>query len=171
MDRHGVRPHVRWQTEVIEAAWDESSGTGSVRIQNPDGIEETLVARAVISAVGQLNRASIPDFPGREEFAGPSFHSSQWDHNVETRGKRIAVVGAGASGFQIVPTLAPDVAQLTVFQRTAQWMFPNRDLLKSRPMSQSSLLSREPSPAVRCGESRRCGSSRPPPGYRCGTSS
>lgn len=125
MDRHEVRPHVRWETEVIEASWDDQNGTWTVRLRNPDGSEETLVARAVISAVGQLNRAMVPDFPGLEDFAGPWFHSSAWDHSVDYRGKRVAVVGAGASGFQIVPTIAPDVEQLTVFQRTAQWMFPN----------------------------------------------
>ena len=87
--------------------------------------EDVLRARAVISAVGQLNRPSLPDIPGRDDFAGPSFHSARWDHSVDVRGKRVALVGAGASGFQIAPTIAPDVAQLTVFQRTAQWMFPN----------------------------------------------
>ena len=89
------------------------------------GREDTLTARAVISAVGQLNRAKWPDIPGREDFEGPSFHSSDWDHSVEIRGKRVAVIGAGASGFQIVPTIAPDALHVSVFQRTAQWMFPN----------------------------------------------
>ena len=125
MDRHEVRPHVRWETEVVGASWNDTDGVWSVLIRNPNGSEETLVARAVISAVGQLNRPKIPDFPGIEEFEGASFHSSQWDHSVDYKGKRIAVVGAGASGFQIVPTIAPDVEHLTVFQRTAQWMFPN----------------------------------------------
>ncbi len=125
MDRHGVRPHVRWETEVVGARWDEAKALWNVRIRRKDGGEETLTARAVISAVGQLNRPQLPDIPGVEDFAGPSFHSSQWDHDVDYRGKRVAVIGAGASGFQIVPTIAPDVAQLTVFQRTAQWMFPN----------------------------------------------
>ena len=125
MDRHGVRPHVRWETEVVGARWDEAKAIWSVRIRRKDGGEETLTARAVISAVGQLNRPQLPDIPGVERFAGPSFHSSQWDHDVDYAGKRVAVIGAGASGFQIVPTIAPDVAHLTVFQRTAQWMFPN----------------------------------------------
>lgn len=125
MDRHGVRDHVRWETEVISARWDEASATWAVVVRNPDGGEETLTARAVISAVGQLNRPKLPDIPGREAFAGPSFHSAEWDHAVDYRNKKVVVIGAGASGFQIVPTIAPDVAQLTVFQRTAQWMFPN----------------------------------------------
>jgi 4-hydroxyacetophenone monooxygenase len=125
MDRHGIGPHVRWETEVVQAVWREERGVWEVVVEGTDGARETLEARAVISAVGQLNRPQLPDIPGRESFAGPSFHSAQWDHSVDYRGKRVAVIGAGASGFQIVPTIAPDVAELTVFQRTAQWMFPN----------------------------------------------
>jgi 4-hydroxyacetophenone monooxygenase len=125
MDHHGVRPHVRFETEVVGAYWDEGSAIWHVQIRGVDGREETLPARALISAVGQLNRAKLPDIPGIEDFAGPSFHSSHWDHSVDYRGKRVAVIGAGASGFQIVPTIAPDVKSLVVFQRSAQWMFPN----------------------------------------------
>ncbi|MEE8166014.1 MAG: NAD(P)/FAD-dependent oxidoreductase [Myxococcota bacterium] len=125
MDRHGLRSSIRWETEVVAASWDDASGLWSVRIRDDQGREQTLTARAVISAVGQLNRAKLPDIPGIEDFQGPSFHSSNWDHSVDYEGKRVAVIGAGASGFQIVPTIAPDAAQVTVFQRTAQWMFPN----------------------------------------------
>ena len=125
LDRHGLRPSIRWETEVVSARWDEASGTWAVTTRDKQGREDTLIARAVISAVGQLNRANMPDIPGREDFEGPSFHSSNWDHSVDYRGKRVAVIGAGASGFQIVPTIAPDTAHVTVFQRTAQWMFPN----------------------------------------------
>jgi hypothetical protein len=75
MDRHGVRPHVRFETEVVSARWDERAGRWQVRVRDRDGREETLPARAVISAVGQLNRAKLPDIPGVEDFAGPSFHS------------------------------------------------------------------------------------------------
>ena len=125
MDKHGIGPHVRWETEVLGATWDEASATWSVRIRTADGTEEVLTARAVISAVGQLNRPHVPDIPGQEDFAGPAFHSARWDHDVDLAGKRVAMIGAGASGFQIAPTIAPDVGHLTVFQRTAQWMFPN----------------------------------------------
>jgi 4-hydroxyacetophenone monooxygenase len=125
MHRHGIEPHVRWETEVVSCVWDEKSATWSVTVRSKDGAEEVLTARAVISAVGQLNRPSLPDIPGRDDFAGPSFHSARWDHSVDHRGKRVALIGAGASGFQIAPAIAEEVAQLTVFQRTAQWMFPN----------------------------------------------
>ncbi len=125
MDKHGIRPHVRWNTEVLGAQWDDDDGTWSVAVRADDGTESTLVARAVISAVGQLNRPHVPDIPGQERFSGPSFHSARWDHTVGLSGKRVAMIGAGASGFQIAPAIAADVDHLTVFQRTAQWMFPN----------------------------------------------
>jgi 4-hydroxyacetophenone monooxygenase len=125
MRKYGVEEHVRWETEVLGATWDDASATWSVRVRAADGTEDTLVARAVISAVGQLNRPNVPDIPGRDSFAGPSFHSARWDHDVDLHGRRVAMIGAGASGFQIAPAIAPEVARLTVFQRTAQWMFPN----------------------------------------------
>ena len=125
MDKHGIGSHVRWETEVLGATWDEDTATWAVGIRGPDGTEDVLTARAVISAVGQLNRPNVPEIEGAGTFAGPAFHSARWDHDVDLTDKRVAMIGAGASGFQIAPTIAPDVAQLTVFQRTAQWMFPN----------------------------------------------
>ncbi|TQR82584.1 4-hydroxyacetophenone monooxygenase [Mycobacterium hodleri] len=125
MDKHDVGPHVRWETEVTEANWDDVAATWTVRTRGVDGVESTLHARAVISAVGQLDRPFLPTISGRETFAGNAFHSAEWDHSVDLRGRRVAMIGAGASGFQIAPTIADEVEHLTVFQRTAQWMFPN----------------------------------------------
>jgi 4-hydroxyacetophenone monooxygenase len=125
MQKHGIEPHVRWETEVLGATWDDDRGTWSVRVRTAGGHDETLVARALISAVGQLNRPSIPEIAGQDDFAGPAFHSARWDHDVDLTGKQVAMIGAGASGFQIAPAIAGTVAHLTIFQRTAQWMFPN----------------------------------------------
>jgi 4-hydroxyacetophenone monooxygenase len=125
MEKHGVGSHVRWETEVTEVAWDDETATWTVTASDRDGQLTTLSARAVISAVGQLNRPHVPAIPGQDKFAGPAFHSAEWDHSVDLHDKRVAMIGAGASGFQIAPAIADDVAQLTVFQRTAQWMFPN----------------------------------------------
>ncbi|HYR13838.1 MAG TPA: NAD(P)/FAD-dependent oxidoreductase [Mycobacterium sp.] len=125
MDRYDIGRHVRWETEVTEASWDDGTASWSVRARDRNGATTTLSARAVISAVGQLNRPHLPDIDGQQDFAGPAFHSSEWDHAVDLRGKRVAMIGAGASGFQIAPAIAGDVDRLTVFQRTAQWMFPN----------------------------------------------
>lgn len=124
IDKYGIGEHVRWQTEVTAASWNDDDGMWTLTLQSPQG-PTTLRARAVISAVGQLNRPSIPEFDGAGTFAGPAFHSAAWDHSVDLSGKRVALIGAGASGFQIAPAIADHVAQLTVFQRTAQWMFPN----------------------------------------------
>jgi 4-hydroxyacetophenone monooxygenase len=125
MDKHDIGPHVRWDTEVTGACWDEASATWAVTVRDRDGTVSTLTARAVISAVGQLDRPFLPTIPGQADFTGPAFHSAEWDHSVGLGGKRIALIGAGASGFQIAPAIAEEVEHLTVFQRTAQWMFPN----------------------------------------------
>ncbi|PXX11213.1 flavin-containing monooxygenase [Mycolicibacterium moriokaense] len=125
MDRHDIGKQVMWETEVTDASWDDASATWTVRARDRNGATTELSARAVISAVGQLDRPHLPAIDGQLDFAGPAFHSSEWDHAVDIRGKRVAMIGAGASGFQIAPTIADDVDRLTVFQRTAQWMFPN----------------------------------------------
>lgn len=123
-DRHGLRPHIRFGTEVKEARWDEGASSWRVSVRATDGREETLVADAVVSAVGQLNQPKYPDIPGVGAFQGPAFHSARWDHSVELTGKRVAVIGTGASAFQFVPEIAPKVAELEVFQRTPPWLGP-----------------------------------------------
>jgi 4-hydroxyacetophenone monooxygenase len=125
MDKYGLGEHVRWQTEVIGAEWNDDEATWTITARSADGEITTTRARALITAVGQLNRPYIPDFDGADTFCGPSFHSAAWDHAVDLTGKRVALIGAGASGFQIAPAIADHVEQLTVFQRSAQWMFPN----------------------------------------------
>ena len=125
LEKYGIREKVRFDTEVVAAVYDERSHRWSLRIRQREGGEETLVANAVVSAVGQLNRPKLPDIPGRDRFRGPSLHSARWQHDVDLKGKRIAVIGTGASAFQIVPAIAEEAGRLTVFQRSASWMFPN----------------------------------------------
>ena len=125
MHDFGIADHVRLGTEVVSARWQDDTARWSVRLRRADGGLEDLEANVVISAVGQLNRPKLPDIPGRESFAGASLHSAEWEEGTELAGKRVAVIGTGASAFQIVPTIADEVARLTVFQRTAPWMFPN----------------------------------------------
>jgi 4-hydroxyacetophenone monooxygenase len=125
MTKYGVEEHCRFDTEVTAATFDEDSGRWSVEVRGKEGAGDTIDAFAVISAVGALNQPHLPDIPGRDDFAGPWFHSARWDPTVDVRGTRLALIGAGASGFQIAPTIADEVEHLTVFQRTAQWMFPN----------------------------------------------
>ncbi len=122
---YGVDRHVRFGTEVRRATWDEEDATWRVEVVAADGPTDTIQARARISAVGQLNRPALPDIPGRDSFAGLAMHSAQWVPGTELAGQRVAVIGTGASAFQMVPTVAGEVAHLTVFQRSAPWMFPN----------------------------------------------
>ena len=124
-DRHGIDRHVTWRQEVQRAVWDEGAGLWHVTTRGPDGVTQTRSANALISGVGILNRPYIPEIPNLDRFAGPVFHAAQWDHSVDLTGKRVALIGAGASGFQIGPAIVDDVAGLTVFQRTPQWMAPN----------------------------------------------
>jgi 4-hydroxyacetophenone monooxygenase len=125
MRKHGIDEHIRFATEVTGCTWDEARGIWMVETVDAAGERSVCEARAVISAVGQLNRPFVPTFAGADSFEGPSFHSARWDHDVDLTGKRVAMIGAGASGFQIAPAIADEVAHLTIFQRTAQWMFPN----------------------------------------------
>lgn len=125
MTKYGVDKHCCFNTEVTAATWHEATQRWIVATRTADNENAVIEATVVISAVGSLNRPKLPDIPGMNDFVGPSFHSARWDHTVNYSGKKVAQIGAGASGFQLAPTIAGDVAQLTVFQRTAQWMFPN----------------------------------------------
>lgn len=120
-----VRDHIRFRTEVASAAFDVPTQRWRVALRTPDGRTETIEADAVISAVGQLNRPKLPDVPGRDTFIGPAFHSARWPRDFDPAGKRIAVVGTGASAFQLVPELAKVASRVVVFQRSAPWMVPN----------------------------------------------
>ena len=121
-----LRRHVRFGTEVVSARFDETSSSWTLEVRTAEG-NGTVVAQAVISAVGQLNRPKLPDIAGRDRFGGPSFHSARWDHDVDLRGKRVAVIGNGASAAQFIPVIADDVAELRIFQRTPNWFGPTPD--------------------------------------------
>src|SRR5206468_2249232 len=97
VDEFGIRENIRLGTEVTAIHFEEESGTWTLELLGPDGTEETLDANAVISAVGQLNRPQMPSIEGRASFAGPSFHSAEWDHTVDLTGKRVGVIGTGCS--------------------------------------------------------------------------
>jgi len=123
-DQAGLRPHIRFGTEVVSAVFEETDKRWTLHVRTPDGAEESLRADAVISAVGQLNRPHFPEIEGHGTFAGPSFHSARWDDSVDLTGKRVAVIGTGATAFQFIPEIAERAADVTVFQRTAPWLVP-----------------------------------------------
>jgi cation diffusion facilitator CzcD-associated flavoprotein CzcO len=121
--KYGLEPHIRYRTEVTGAAFDEQRGVW--RVETRSG--ETHEAEVFVPAVGQLSRPALPGIPGRDTFAGDAFHSARWDHGVELTGKRVAVVGTGASAIQFVPELRKHAKHVTVFQRTPPYVLAKSD--------------------------------------------
>jgi cation diffusion facilitator CzcD-associated flavoprotein CzcO len=122
-DDFDVRRHVRFNTEVVAASFNETDGKW--RIVLADGT--TDIADVLVSACGQLNRPAYPDIPGINTFEGAMFHSAEWDHAYDLAGKRVAVIGTGASAIQFVPEIAPNVASLKLFQREPPHVIPKPD--------------------------------------------
>lgn len=119
-DKYGLRRHIVFNSLVENAHWDD--GEQRWHVFTADGRE--YVAQFLISGAGALHIPSTPDFEGREEFRGAAFHSAQWDHTVDLTGKRVAVIGTGASAIQIVPEIIGKVAGLQLYQRTPAWVVP-----------------------------------------------
>ncbi|HEX7819692.1 MAG TPA: NAD(P)/FAD-dependent oxidoreductase [Sphingobium sp.] len=121
----GVKDHIRFEEEVVSAVWNADTAHYAVTLRRKDGSEYEMQANAVVSGSGLLNRPSIPAIPGMDMFKGPMFHSARWDHGVDLTGKRVVQIGTGASGMQIGPAIAPQVGQLTIFQRSPHWARKN----------------------------------------------
>ncbi|MES2325655.1 MAG: NAD(P)/FAD-dependent oxidoreductase [Pseudomonadota bacterium] len=124
----GLEAHIRVDTALESASFDEEGGYWHVRTS-----QGALTAKCVVGALGALNRPAIPDLPGLASFTGPMFHSARWDHDVDLRGKRVAVIGTGASAVQFIPEIVGKVARLDVYQRSAPWVLPRPDRAISRP--------------------------------------
>jgi 4-hydroxyacetophenone monooxygenase len=142
--KYGVLGKVRFGSEVLSADWDEPRALWRVRVRGPEGTEQVLEAGALISAVGMLNRPQYPQIDGLESFAGPCFHSARWRHDIDWTGKRVAVIGTGASAMQFVPVLSRHVERLTIFQRSPQWAVPNPDYQRTVPDAKKWLLRHVP---------------------------
>jgi 4-hydroxyacetophenone monooxygenase len=131
VDENGLRPLIRFNTEVTRLALDEATMTWNVDVRSRDGREsgdeESLQVDAVVSGTGQLNRPNIPDLPGADSFTGPKFHSARWDHSVDLAGKKVVVIGTGASAAQLIPEVAQQAGHLTILQRTPGWFLPTED--------------------------------------------
>jgi 4-hydroxyacetophenone monooxygenase len=119
----GLRGHIRFGTPVRAAQFDERAGEWLVTV-DAGGHSETGRFSALISATGQLNQPNIPDIPGAADFGGTSFHSARWDHAAGLRGKRVGVIGSGASAYQVVPSIAAEVGEMRVFLRNPPWTVP-----------------------------------------------
>lgn len=120
--RFGLRPHLRLETALLSARFDSDQGVWD--LQTSQG---AIAARVLILAPGALHRPALPAIPGRETFAGPAFHTARWDHGVSLSGKRVAVIGTGASAIQLVPPVAEQARDLVLFQRTPAWILPKND--------------------------------------------
>ncbi|MEU3605777.1 NAD(P)/FAD-dependent oxidoreductase [Streptomyces sp. NPDC035033] len=127
-DTFGIRPHLRLNHEVKRMEWDADELRWT--IETGSG---SFTADVVVSATGPLSDPKIPDVPGLDGFSGKVFHSARWDHDYDLRGKRVAMVGTGASAIQIVPAIQPEVGKLTLFQRTPPWVMPRMDRAISGP--------------------------------------
>ena len=120
--RFGLWPHLRFNCEVQDATWDAAAQHWVITTS-----QGTLTARVLIVATGALSEPAVPDLPGLHTFAGTRFHSAQWDHAHDLSGRHVAVIGTGASAIQFVPEIQPQVAHLTLFQRTPPWVMPRGD--------------------------------------------
>jgi cation diffusion facilitator CzcD-associated flavoprotein CzcO len=121
-DKYRLRPHLRLGTKVERAVFDEEADLWRVHTDRGE-----LTARFLVAAVGPLDQPKKPDIPGIETFTGKVIHTARWDHDHDLRGERVAVIGTGASGLQVIPEIAPVAAQLDVYQRTPIWVFPKVD--------------------------------------------
>jgi 4-hydroxyacetophenone monooxygenase len=127
-DKYGIRDHIQFNSKVQSLIYDEVSGTWSVTILRNDGTTETIVANAVINGHGPVNRYKFPDIEGLSDFKGPVVHTAAWPSDLDVSGKKVAVIGTGASAAQLVGAIAPKVDQLTIYQRTKHWTLFNPEI-------------------------------------------
>lgn len=127
VDRYHLGPHLRLGTTVRSAHYDESAATWRLDLQDAAGGDARVEADTVVFACGQLNRPHLPDVDGVDAFLGPSWHSARWDHSVDLTGRRVAVVGSGASAIQFVPPVAEVAATTMIFQRSPNFVGPKKD--------------------------------------------
>ena len=126
VDKYGLREHTKFSTAVESCVYDEAAIRWQVSVQGPGG-SETLLVNAVVNAGGFVHRARRPDIAGLDNFAGPALHTAKWDRSVDMRGKRIGVIGTGASGVQVIPALTAEAEHVTVYMRRKYWVLNNRE--------------------------------------------
>jgi 4-hydroxyacetophenone monooxygenase len=131
-DNFGIRGDIRFNTEVTSMDWDEASAQWVLKLVGPEGAE-TNRFNAVISCVGFLSRPNLPQIEGMDSFEGYAFHTAAWPEGVNVKGKRVAVVGSGASGYQTTPVIAETAAHLSLFQRQPNWCVEDETYLKPLP--------------------------------------
>lgn len=160
-DKYDLRPKIKFNTKVTAASFDEKNGLWVITTAKGD----TLRARFVVSAIGPFAESQIPNIPGVKDFKGTMVHTAAWKKGLDLRGKRVAVVGSGASAIQVVPAIAPTVKELKVFQRTPSWIVPKADYEYSDLEKRSTSISRshkksaaqQSSVSPNCSQPRSCG--------------
>lgn len=123
-DHYGLREDIAFGTEALDACYDEAAQRWTVRVVDREGAERRLTADILVTATGLFGIPLVPDLPGLDDFRGTVAHSAQWPADLDVTGKRVAVVGSGASAMQIVPAIVDRTASLTIFQRSPQWAAP-----------------------------------------------
>lgn len=143
-DKYDLRRYMRFNETIDSARWDEDASHWVVSLRGG----ETLVARFLIAATGYLSQPRMPDIPGIDTFEGRVMHAAKWDDGYSMAGRRAAVIGTGSTGVQLIPELAKQVSDLTVYQRTAIWVMPKLDfgfspsvqrIFARRPLTQQAL--------------------------------
>ncbi|MBT0568452.1 NAD(P)/FAD-dependent oxidoreductase [Williamsia sp. CHRR-6] len=125
--KYALARRTRFRTEVTHAEWDSAAGVWVIDVTHPDTGSAQVRAEILVGAIGPLCEPKLPDIEGIDSYRGQIFHSARWDHESDVTGKRVAVIGTGASAVQIIPELAPTVGHLDVYQRTAPWVLPRAD--------------------------------------------
>lgn len=120
--QYDVTRKVRFGSQVKEAMWDERAARWRLTVENGAGETEVLTANVVISAAGLFNAPNVPDIPGIESFAGEIFHTTEWNHDYDYRGRNVGLIGVGCTGAQLMPRVARDAGHMTVFQRSPHWV-------------------------------------------------
>ncbi|MDF1629071.1 MAG: NAD(P)/FAD-dependent oxidoreductase [Alcanivoracaceae bacterium] len=123
IEKHGLREKTQTNANVKQVRWDEQRQRWHIETDAAG----TFEAQILINASGPLSTPVIPNFPGRDTFKGKTFHTNDWDHSYDYRGKRVAIIGSGASAAQVIPAIADKVGELHVFQRSPHWVLPRPD--------------------------------------------
>lgn len=144
VDEFELRPFIRFGVEVTSARYDEDRQLWVIESKDRDGRVQEQEANALVSAVGLFGEANIPDIEGKDDFAGELFHSTQWPADLDLAGKRVAVVGSGATAMQVVPAIADRVESLTIFQKSPMWVAPSEQYFKRVPGSVHWLIEHVP---------------------------
>lgn len=148
-DRYQLRPNIHLGAEAVSAVWQDAERKWQVTTASGEVFEGDIL----VGALGQLNRPNWPEIPGQNEFDGQIMHAAAWDHNVSLQGKRVGVVGSAASAVQIIPEIAKQADELTVFQRSPNWVIPRRDVAVSA--EESALVMSNPEIAAKLGAMNR----------------